>query len=80
MNEDIIRRYQEAIALLRARMANNPTLAGNFSDENGKTCFELSYFTFDGETKVKKKKFSPGNDAEEALENFIAVAQNLYLN
>ena len=78
MNEDIIQRYQEVLGLLRARMEGNPTLMGNFGEHDGKVCFELTYFTFGG--KAKKKVFSPGNGAEDALEKFIAVAQNLYLN
>ena len=77
MNEDIIERYQQTMALIRGR---NPeaTYIGDFTqDVDGKYAFRLTCMN-DG--KVKKMTFDYKDNHTDALEDFIFRAQNLYFD
>ena len=77
MNEDIIERYQQTMALIRGR---NPemTYMGDFTqDVDGKYAFRLTCIN---SGKVKKMVFEFKNNHTDALEDFIFNAQNLYFD
>ena len=77
MNEDIIERYQQTMALIRGR---NPeaTYIGDFTqDVDGKYAFKLTCINGG---KIKKMVFDYMDNHTDALEDFIFRAQNLYFN
>jgi len=75
MEEDIIRYYQEAIALLRLRN-NGIEIYGDYDyDVNGKTAFVLKYAVGD---KMKQMKFKFMPNPTKALKYFIKCSQNIY--
>ena len=75
---DIIRLYQEALALLRLRNQDIRYITGDYSfKEDGTVSFVLSYVSVDGE-KAKKIEFEPKKDTENALMYFINCAQNIH--
>ena len=78
MNEDIIERYQQTMALIRGR---NPemTYVGDFTqDVDGKYAFKLTRVSKDAYIKTMTFEFKDNHT--EALEDFIFRAQNLYFN
>lgn len=75
MEEDIIRYYQEAIALLRLRNAGIDIYGEYAYDGNGKKAFVLKYVVGD---KMKQMKFKFMPNATKALKYFIKCSQNLY--
>ena len=77
MNEDIIERYQQTMALIRGR---NPemTYVGDFKQEDGKYAFKLTRIKETGD--LKSMTFDFKDSHTEALEDFIFRAQNLYFN
>ncbi len=77
MNEDIIERYQQTMALIRGR---NPemTYIGDFRQEDGKYAFKLTRISKGG--GIKFMTFDFKDNHTEALEDFIFRAQNLYFN
>lgn len=76
MEEDIIRLYREAIALVSLRN-NNISLFGDFEIDKDKTCFVLKWMDLDS-GKLNKKRFRYAKDTTEALKFFIKYSQNLY--
>ena len=75
---EIIRLYQEALALLRLRNQNVRYIAGDYNFiGDGTVSFVLSYISVDGE-KPKKIEFKPMNNTENALMYFISCAQNIH--
>ena len=76
MEEDIIRYYQEAIALLRLRN-NGIEIYGeyDYDSDDKKTAFVLKYIVGD---KLRKMRFKPMSNATEALKYFIKCSQNIY--
>lgn len=77
MNEDIIERYQQTMALIRGR---NPeaTYMGDFTqDVDGKYAFRLTCINGG---KVNKMTFDFKDNHTDALEDFIFCAQNLYFD
>ena len=77
MNEDIIERYQQTMALIRGR---NPeaTYMGDFAqDVDGKYAFRLTCINGG---KINKMVFDYMDNHTDALEDFIFRAQNLYFN
>ena len=75
---DIIRLYQEALALLRLRNQDIRYITGDYSfKEDGTVSFVLSYISEDGE-KAKKIEFEPMKNVDDALMHFISCAQNIH--
>jgi hypothetical protein len=75
---DIIRLYQEALALLRLRNQDIRYITGDYSfKEDGTVSFVLSYIGADGE-KAKKIEFEPMKNTDKALMYFINCAQNIH--
>lgn len=76
MEEDIIRYYQEAIALLRLRN-NGMEIYGEYDYglDGNKKAFVLNYIVGD---KLKRMRFKPMSTATEALKYFIKCSQNIY--
>lgn len=75
---DIIRLYQEALALLRLRNQDIRYITGDYSfKEDGTVSFVLSYISADGE-KPKKIEFEPMKNTDNALMYFINCAQNIH--
>jgi hypothetical protein len=75
---DIIRLYQEALALLRLRNQDIRYITGDYSfKEDGTVSFVLSYISEDSE-KAKKIEFEPMKNTNDALMYFINCAQNIY--
>jgi hypothetical protein len=76
MEEDIIRLYQEALALLRLRSGSNLLMGDYYVDDNGFPCYTLTYFS-EKEGKLKKKMFKHFETHEKALKYFIKCSQNI---
>ena len=75
---DIIRLYQEALALLRLRNQDIRYITGDYNfKEDGTVSFVLSYISEDGE-KPKKIEFEPMKNTDNALMYFINCAQNIH--
>ena len=75
---EIIRLYQEALALLRLRNQDIRYITGDYNfKEDGTVSFVLIYVSADGE-KAKKIEFEPMKNTEEALMYFINCAQNIH--
>lgn len=81
MDEELIKKYQEAISLLQYRKPNN-RYHGEFTlNENNKTAFKLTYYTCSYDdllpwSNVKTKTFKYFDSRENALKYFIKTAQN----
>ncbi len=76
MEEDIIRLYQEALALLRLRSGINLLMGDYYIDEKGFPCYTLTY-PVEKEGKLKKKMFKHFETHEKALRYFIKCSQNI---
>ena len=75
---DIIRLYQEALALLRLRNQDIRYITGDYNfKEDGTVSFVLKYVNVVGEN-VKKIEFEPKKDTTNALMYFINCAQNIH--
>ena len=77
MEEDIIRLYQEALALLRLRSGHD-FLMGDYSvDNNGFPCYVLTYPAAEERCSLKRKAFKHFETHEKALRYFIKCSQNI---
>jgi len=75
MEEDIIRKYQETLALLQFRSPST-TFYGNFDiDDDGRYAFVLTVIK---KGSASKKKYKYMKNANEALRYFIRVSQNRF--
>jgi hypothetical protein len=81
MNEELIKKYQEAISLLHYRKPNNRYLGEFTLNEDNKTAFKLTRYTCSNDDlftlpKIKTKTFKYFDSKEDALKYFIKMAQN----
>lgn len=77
MSEELVRKYQETIALLQFKMPGY-TFTGDFvNSDDGKVAYRLSFFKgFDG--VIKRKTFKYLQNSEKALWYFVKIAQNRF--
>ena len=75
MDDELIKRYQEAISLLTLRNGNLGFYGDYYYNDDSSVSYVLHYI-YDG--KLKKMKFKSMKNTEDAVKYFIHCAQNMY--